>query len=189
MRHTVTRRELLELAAALALAHCVPAKKAYVESVDLPSLGGAPETDEGRVIAAFVDVVVPGKHRDPEGAVGALDVGAAGKFFEAGSQIATLVPLLAVALDSYARDLYRRDFVALKPGAREETVAHALTQLPEIEFAVQLAKVAYYASAEASAHMGYPGANDGYIGDRNFSFGDAQADPHPLTGENGGNLP
>ena len=34
--------------------------------VCLPTLGGAPDTHDGHVIAAFVDTIVPGSHRDPE---------------------------------------------------------------------------------------------------------------------------
>jgi hypothetical protein len=194
MKTPMSRRQFLELVsaatAALAAHHCAPAKaKAPVDPVDLPSLGGAPDTSDSHTIAAFVDAVMPGKHRDPKGVVGALDVGAAGKFFEDGSQMQTLVPLLAAAMDSYARDQFRRDFVQLKASQREDTIAYAITQLPEIEFAVQLAKVSYYASPEAAAALGYPGANNGYIGDDNFSFGTPQTSPHPLTVLNGGNLP
>jgi hypothetical protein len=158
-----------------------------VDSVDLPSLGGAPDSHEGRTIAAFVDVVVPGKHRDPKGVLGALDVEAASKFFEAGSQISTLVPLLVSALDSYSRELYRREFVALKASVREEVVAYALEQFPQIEFAVQLAKLSYFSTPQVATLYGYPGANSGYINDANFSFRREMSAKHPLTVL--GNLP
>ena len=32
----------------------------------LPDLGGAPNTDDGKTVAAFVDTIIPGSHRDPE---------------------------------------------------------------------------------------------------------------------------
>src|SRR5512145_328058 len=47
---------------------------------DLPTLGGAPDTPQGRAIAAFVDTVVPGSWRDPDGAPGGIDAGAPALF-------------------------------------------------------------------------------------------------------------
>ena len=44
------------------------------EATDLPHLGGAPDSDEGRAIAAFCDTILPGRHRDETGAPGAIDV-------------------------------------------------------------------------------------------------------------------
>jgi hypothetical protein len=40
-----------------------------------------------------------------------------------------------------------------------------------VEFAVELAKLAFYSSADAGKYLGYPGANAGYIDDPDFSFG------------------
>jgi hypothetical protein len=190
----MSRRRFLELAgaasAALAAAKCIPqGKKPYVESADLPTLGGAPDTPEGHTIAAFVDTVVPGKHRDPLSVAGGIDVGAPGQFFAPDSQIQTLVPLLVLSLDGFASSQKNKSFAGLEPSERDEVLDYALSQLPELSFAVQLAKVSYYASAEASAHLGYPGANTGYMNDANFGFRQPMADPLPIVENNGNNYP
>lgn len=143
---------------------------------DLPTLGGAPDTDEGRAIAAFVDTVVPGRHRDPTGAVGGIDVGAPAFFFDTSLPAAQYVGVLVLALDGTASRLHRvRRFSALTPEQRESVVEEALRTTPVFAFAVQLAKLAYFASPEAGAHLGYPGANTGYVDDADFSFGRAMA--------------
>ncbi len=191
----LSRRRFLELAsafsAAVAVHGCLPRRggQPMPDNPSLPSTGGAPDTREGWMVAAFVDVVIPGKHRDPEGRPGALDVGAAGKFFEDGSQVKTLVPLLVSVLDGYSEDYARQDFLALRPSDREEVVAYALERFPDLDFALQLAKVAYYSAPETAAFFGYPGPNHGYLADDNFSFRRPMARPHPLTALNAGNLP
>lgn len=143
---------------------------------DLPTLGGAPDTDVGRTIAAFCDCVVPGRHRDRTGAVGAIDTGAPGFFFDPALPAAQYVSILALALDAKSNSLHRvRRFWALTPMQRDEVVEATLTEIPLLAFAVQLAKLAYFASPEAGAHLGYPGPNPGYRADANFSFGRAMA--------------
>ena len=131
---------------------------------DLPTLGGAPDTPQGRAIAAFVDTVVPGRHRDPTGAVGGIDTGAPAFFFDTSLPAATSFNLHRV-----------RQFSSLTPEQREAVVEEALVTTPVFAFAVQLAKLAYFASPEAGAHLGYPGANTGYASDPDFSFGRAMA--------------
>jgi hypothetical protein len=139
----------------------------------LPSLGGAPDSHEGRVIAAFCDTVVPGRHRDPTGAPGALDVGAAALFFDPALPALPLVDLLVTFLDGTAQRLHRADFDALAPAARDQVVEQALADLPPLELAIQLAKLAFYTSAGGQAALGYPGANPGYLDHPDFSFGTA----------------
>lgn len=156
-------------------------------TAELPSLGGAPDTHDGRVIAAFVDTIVPGSHRDPTGAVGALDVDAAGVVFDPRLPAAELVPLLVAFLDSVAAPEYERPFDELIPSEREQVVVAAIELLPEMSFAVQMAKLATYTTPQAQAHLGYPGPNPGYAKDPNFTFGEALAKPHPAAVE--GNLP
>lgn len=195
----ITRREFTELMAAATAAFAahacgVPAKrptKPYVESPDLPSLGGAPDTPEGRTVAAFLDTVVPGKHRDPTGAPGALDVSAAKEFFDPNTPVKNFVPLLVLVLDSVANSEHGAAFAELKPAQREEVLGKIEATLPEIGFAIQLAKVAYYASDEAGRHLGYPGANAGYIDHPSFSFKRALAQPaaSTLNPNHPGNLP
>jgi hypothetical protein len=189
-----SRRELLRMAglaaAALAtpgaLAACDggptpppdggPQPDAGPEPFDLPTLGGAPDTAEGRTIAALVDTVMPGRHRDPTGAPGGIDVGAPAFFFDPALPAASFVPLLVALLDSTATELHGiRRFTRLTPEQRDAVVERALRDVPVFAFAVQLAKLAYYASAEAGAHLGYPGANTGYVDDADFSFGRAMA--------------
>ncbi len=72
----------------------------------LPSLGGAPDTADGRAVAAFVDTVVPGAHRDPTGAPGGLDVDAPAMFFDPELPAAPFVPILVLALDARARTMF-----------------------------------------------------------------------------------
>lgn len=153
---------------------------------DLPTLGGAPDTDAGRTIAAFCDAIVPGQHRDPTGAVGAIDTGAPAFFFDPSLPAAQYVSVLALALDSTSMSLHRvRRFWALTPEQRDEVVDRVLIDVPLLAFAVQLAKLAYFASPEGGAHLGYPGANTGYVDDPEFSFGRAMATE--ITSD--GNLP
>lgn len=141
------------------------------ESPCLPSLGGAPDTHEGRVVAAFCDTVVPGRHRDPQGSPGALDVGAAALFFDPALPALGFVPLLVTFLDGGANRLHNDDFDALTPAQREAVVEDALDGFAPMEFAVQLAKLAYFTSAGAQEALGYPGASAGYASDPDFSFG------------------
>jgi hypothetical protein len=137
----------------------------------LPHLGGAPNTTEGRAIAAFVDTVVPGRFRDPTGAVGGIDVGAPGMFFDPELPAAQLVGLLRLALDGTARTQFGRVFAALDFVQREQALERGMMEVPELEFAVQLAKLAFYSSEEGGRSLGYPGPNGGYRNDADFSFG------------------
>jgi hypothetical protein len=143
---------------------------------ELPSLGGAPDTPEGRTIAAFVDTIVPGSHRDPTGAPGALDVDAAALFFDPDLPALPLVGVLAFALDGLAGPRFDgRQFVELVPAEREVVVEAALEATDLMAFAIQLAKLAYLSSPAAGDHLGYPGANPGYVDHPDFSFGEAMA--------------
>lgn len=189
----LSRRELLRVATVAAGAFAVPGALGCDSSpslpdagddagspdggtFDLPTLGGAPDTPEGRAIAAFVDTVVPGMHRDPTGAVGGIDVGAPGFFFDPSLPAAPYVGVLVLALDAAAVSTHRvRQFVSLTPDQRDDAVAEAIRTSSVFAFAIQLAKLAYFASPEAGAHLGYPGANTGYVDDPNFSFGRAMA--------------
>lgn len=143
---------------------------------DLPSLGGAPDTEEGRTIAALVDTLIPGAHRDPTGAPGGIDVGAAALFFDPLLPAAQFVPILSLVLDQTSRRLFApRRFVHLVPTEREDVVARALIDVEVFEFAVLLAKLAYFSSDGAAAHLGYPGANPGWVHDPDFTFGTPMA--------------
>lgn len=145
-----------------------------VESATLPTLGGAPDTHEGRVIAAFIDTVVPGRHRDPDGRAGGIDVGAPGLFFDPELPAAAFVPVLALLLDTTSEaEFGARTFEQLLPSERDQVLTRALVTVPILEFAVQLAKLAHYASPVAGAELGYPGPNPGYVHDANFTFDDA----------------
>jgi hypothetical protein len=141
-------------------------------SPELPSLGGAPDTPQGRTIAAFVDCVVPSRYRDPTGAPGALDVDAAALFFDPELPAAAFVGVLALLLDSQAKKSFDgRAFVELVPAQRDQVLDALLAGPSPLEFAVQLAKLAYFSSDEAAEHLGYPGPNTGYIGHPDFGFG------------------
>ena len=177
-----SRREFLRLAGiavgALALPAAGCSKPAVapgpVDGGDpsrLPSLGGAPDTEEGRTIAAFVDTVVPGSHRDPRGAPGALDVGAAALFFDPELPAKKLVTLLVLILDGEAGNLGQKAFYELTPEERDQALATSAAAIPQMEFAIQLAKLAYLTSDGAARHLGYPGAGPGYVDDPDFSFG------------------
>ena len=141
------------------------------DGVALPTLGGAPDTLEGRTIAAFCDVIVPGKHRDPTGAPGAIDVNAPGMFFDPELPAAPYVGILVAALDAFARQEGGSGFASIPVVARERALGKAVESLDILEFAIQLAKLAYYATPEAGARLGYPGPNSGYLSSPDFSFG------------------
>lgn len=208
-RTAVHRREFLRLlgvaGAALAANACIPAPTTRAgapalcaehdaigdtptdEALDLPHLGGAPNTPEGRAVAAFVDTVVPGRHRDPTGAPGGIDVGAPALFFDPAFPAERFLGAFILLANGYARDLFSADtFAQLTPEERDTVIEQASADIPEIQFAIQLAKVASLATPGYACHLGYPGANDGYVNDDDFSFGDA-----PLTTEitSDGNLP
>lgn len=138
---------------------------------ELPGLGGAPNTHEGRTIAAFCDTVIPGAYRDPKGAPGAIDTTAVGLFFDPDLPAATFVPLLVALLDARAKGDEGADFAAISPEAREAVLDKTLQEVEVVTFAVELAKLAYYSTEEAAAHLGYPGPNAGYVFDPDFSFG------------------
>ncbi len=190
------RREFLRVAAIAAVAFgtvaCsedLPAEEAPAPKPDttsLPSLGGAPDTPTGRAVAAFVDTIVPGSHRDPTGAPGALDVGAAALFFDPELPAAQYVGVLVVLLNAQSRvDMEGRDFVDLTVEERDRVVEKLLKDAGPLQFAVQLAKLAYLSSEGAASHLGYPGPNKGYVADADFSF------RRPMSKEitSDGNLP
>lgn len=190
------RREFLRVAAVAALAFggvaCsedLPAEESPAPQPDttsLPSLGGAPDTPTGRAVAAFVDTIVPGKHRDPTGAPGAIDVGAAALFFDPELPAAQFVGVLVVLLNAQSRvDMEGRDFADITAEERERVVDKLLKDDGPLEFAVQLAKLAYLSTEGAAAHLGYPGPNQGYVADADFSF------RRPMSKEitSDGNLP
>jgi hypothetical protein len=176
-----SRREFIRLAsyaAGLFGLHQLGGCQSAPRPAGLPTLGGAPDTEEGRAIAALVDTVVPGKHRDPTGAPGGIDTGAPGMFFDPELPALRFVPLLVLLLDGESGQRFAgRAFADLTPAERETVLDSALKTTPQLEFAVTLAKLAYYSSPIAAKHLGYPGANDGYINDPLFSFG------RPLTTE------
>jgi len=201
MTAQTSRRQLLRLLAAAAAAFaagcdskpdevapgsgaprgpCLPAPPAewLVPSdprVALPHLGGAPDTAQGWTIAVFCDTVIPGAHRDPEQAPGAIDVGAPAMFYDPALPALPLVGLLATFLDATANQVVTgASFGTLPPERRDEALEQAL-DLELMEFAVQLARLAYYSSAGAACHLGYPGANPGYVDDADFSFKTALA--------------
>jgi hypothetical protein len=186
-----SRREFIRVASAAAglfalndLAGC--SSDTPNAGAGLPSLGGAPNTDEGRTIAAFVDTVVPGRYRDPKGAPGGIDVGAPGLFFDPTLPALPFVPLLVLVLDSQAALAFNgASFQSLTVAQRETVILASLDAAPQVDFAMTLAKLAYFSSDGAAKYLGYPGANNGYINDPNFSFGTA------LTTEitSDGNLP
>ncbi len=143
---------------------------------DLPHLGGAPDDPEGWAIAAFVDVVVPGRHRDPTGAPGAIDVGAAALFFDPVLPALEFVPLLVLALDAQATQVETgATFVELTVEQREQALEQAVEAFAELDFAVQLARLATYSSEGLACHLGYPGPNPGYVHDPTFTTGVAMA--------------
>lgn len=146
-----------------------------VPPFDLPTLGGAPDTPHGRAIAAFCDTVVPGRHRDPTGAPGAIDAGAPALFFDPELPAAPLVPLLVLVLDAKARELRRTLFERLTPAERDDALAQILEEADVMAFAVQLAQLAYFSSAVGGEHLGYPGANPGYVDHPDLSFGGPQS--------------
>lgn len=154
-------------------------------NVDLPHLGGAPDTPEGRTIAVFCDTVIPGSHRDPTGAPGAIDAGAAALFFDPELPALAFVPLLVAYLDLVANNAHGVPFAHLAAGDRDAVLDTALASLDLLDFAVQLAKLAFFSTAAAGCWLGYPGANAGYVDDPDFSYGVALADE--LTTD--GNLP
>jgi hypothetical protein len=120
----------------------------------------APDTHEGRVVAGFCETIIPG----------AIDAGAPALFFDPTLPALAFVPLLVTFLDGGAQRLFNGDFDEISPDARDAVVEDALAGFAPLEFAVQLAKLAYFVSPDAQASLGYPGANDGYRADPDFSF-------------------
>jgi hypothetical protein len=187
------RREFIRVAALASSAFAIPAclgrdglpPAAPVGPVGLPHLGGAPDTDVGRTVAAFVDTVIPGAYRDPTGAPGGIDVNAPGLFFDPTLPALPFVPVLAFFLDQVSRQMFGRAFAELSVAERDQALGHALEVAEPLDFAVQLAKLAYYSSPGAAQRLGYPGANPGYVHDPDFSFN------RPMTREitSDGNLP
>jgi hypothetical protein len=171
----LSRREFIRIAgaatSAFAVFGCAPGTGWDADSPRLPSLGGGPDSHDGRVIAAFVDTIVPGRHRDPRGRPGALDVGATAMFFDPELPALKFVPLLVTFLDGGANRLFNGDFDQLHPSQRDAVVDDALAGFAPMEFAVQLAKLAFFSSAGGMQSLGYPGANDGYRDHPDFTFG------------------
>lgn len=180
----IRRRDFLELSVALAsfVAACgAPAPKRPPrrdELAALPSLGGAPDTEQGRTVAAFVDTVVPGAHRDPLRRPGALDANAAALFFDPQLPALQLVPLLVTFLDIVANSKFDLSFVELVPSEREQVLDEALGKVPAMGFAIQLGKIAFFSSDEGGRPLGYQGPNFGYANDDDFSFRRAMARSH-----------
>lgn len=140
--------------------------------VGLPHLGGAPDTPTGWAVATFVDTVIPGAFRDPEGAPGGIDVGAPELFFDPELPAAEFVGVLAAFLDLMAGALVEgATFAVLELDQRELALDAAVESLDLTELAIQLAKLAYFASEPAACHLGYPGANVGWVDDPDFTFG------------------
>ncbi|MFO0560203.1 MAG: hypothetical protein U0269_19460 [Polyangiales bacterium] len=139
----------------------------------LPMLGGAPDTLVGHAIACLCDTVIPGAHRDPTGAPGAIDARVPALFFDRALPAAALVGLIRVVLDGVASEVGGRPFARLSIEQRETALQLALDRVPEAEFAVQLVRLGYFASPVAARHLGYPGPNPGYRSDPDFSFGEA----------------
>lgn len=145
------------------------------KTLTLPSLGGAPDTEDGRTIAAFCDTVIPGAYRDPKGRPGLVDTSAVGLFFDPELPALQFVPALAILLNSQSETLFAASFVDIAPEEREEVLAETLKQIEIVNFAVELAKLAFYSSEEAATYLGYPGPNNGYVNDKDFSFGMAMS--------------
>jgi hypothetical protein len=190
--NTHSRREFIRIASmaagAFALQRCSGNGKDPTGkySASLPTLGGAPDTADGHAIAAFVDTIVPGQHRDPRGTPGGIDVGAPGLFFDPELPALAVVPLLAALLDDATRTAFAgRTFAQVDTASREAVVDQLLAKVEVTQLAVQLAKLAYFSSAGAARSLGYPGANAGYINDPDFSFRKAMA--REITGD--GNYP
>ncbi|MBI4702206.1 MAG: hypothetical protein HY744_13845 [Deltaproteobacteria bacterium] len=150
--------------------------------VDLPHLGGAPDDELGWAVAAFVDTVVPGAHRDPTGAPGGIDVGAPALFFDPALPAQAFLPALVSALDmSAGARLPGRSFPVIAAAEREQVLGEAVA-IEAMELAIQLAKLAYYASAGAGCHLGYPGPNPGYFDNEDMSFGVPMAEEITVDG-------
>ncbi len=185
----LSRRQFIRVATAAASAFAAPTvlnacasdseseqPTAPPATSDLPTLGGAPDTDEGYVIAAFVDTIVPGAHRDPKAVPGGIDVDAPAMFFDESLPAYQFVPLLVSMLNSKSYVAFDgRGFAALTYDEREQVVVILLDALAIAEFAIQLAKLAYFSSAPVAKHLGYPGPNPGYYDHPDFSFGKAMA--------------
>ena len=175
-----SRREFVRIAGSLAGLAAVPGLAACgdaagtaqpVAPAKLPSLGGAPDTDEGWAIAAFCDTVVPGKYRDPEGTPGAIDTGAPALFFDPTLPALPYVGLLVVVLDGFAKkQVPGAAFIDLTPDQRDAALAEAAGAVDIMYFAIELAKLAHFSSTAAGAALGYPGANPGWVTDPDFSF-------------------
>ena len=144
--------------------------------VGLPHLGGAPDTEEGWAIAAFVDTIMPGAHRDPTGAPGGIDAGAPGMFFDPELPAYEFVSLLVGFLDGVAANQFPgQTFAASTTDERDEVVETAVGALDLMELAIQLVKLATFAAEGSTCHLGYPGPNLGYRDDPDFSFGEAMS--------------
>ncbi len=152
----------------------------------LPHLGGAPNTPQGRTVAAFVDTIVPGRHRDETAASGGIDVGVPGVFFDTTLPIHQFTGLLSSNADFWATQVVPgKLFAELSVTDRDRAVDMALENLPEMQYAVQMVQLAYYSSPGAACLLGYPGANPGYVNDPDMSLG------KPVSTEvtSDGNLP
>ncbi|MCA9519886.1 MAG: hypothetical protein KC609_02895 [Myxococcales bacterium] len=153
----------------------------------LPSLGGAPETANGRVVAAFCDTIIPSAHRDPMAAPGALEANVPALFFDARLPAAPLVPLLVSLLNAQSQTHFGARFDAIAPFRRIDVVERSLALFGELEFAIQLVKLGYFSSPQAATHLGYPGSNAGYRNDPDLTYDKPLTTPHPLSVA--GNIP
>lgn len=187
-KNSIHRREFIRLAscavgsfALLGATACSPTESTGADAgldcseipadACLPTLGGAPDSREGQVVAAFVDTIIPGAHRDPMNVPGGIDVGAPGMFFDPDLPAFELVGLLVLYLNGLARSNYEgREFDKLDYLEREDVVQKSVDGFESMEFAITLAKLAYYSSAGAAEILGYPGANPGYYNDPDVSF-------------------
>jgi hypothetical protein len=113
-------------------------------------------------------------------------VGAAALFFDPALPAAQFVGVLVLLLDSMAKETFGGLlFAEITPDQRDQIVTAALAGDSPVEFAVELAKLAFYSSADAGKYLGYPGANRGFINDPDFTFGVAMS--KEITSD--GNLP
>jgi hypothetical protein len=96
-------------------------------------------------------------------------------FFYTALPAAQYLPTLAAFLDLKAHDQAGATFVELSPADREQVVGGILASIEIIDFAVELVRLAFYSSPVAGDHLGYPGANAGYVHHPDFSFGVAMA--------------
>ena len=110
-------------------------------------------------------------------APGAIDVGAPEMFFDPELPAAEFVGVLAAFLDIMAAaQVEGATFATLDVDQRVLALDQSVQSLDLTELAIQLAKLAYFASEQAGCHLGYPGANVGWVDHPDFTFGEPMAD-------------